>query len=225
MIIDKNYNGLTMHLTNEYTISGDIVSNEDVEINLDKTLFIYGKLRVKGNLKSNVSIGAVGVYVSGDIRGCSICSLNKYINLCCDDDANIEVGGNIICERILCDKLIVNGNISVEGDVETDNVKAKNIDTGGMLQSYQMVKSNGNVSANYLNVYGINIDGSLTVKTNIDCYKNIDVGSYIDCGGKISTGTFYDAVEDDIYIDDQTHNIKCSELRSGKIVRGNLVLV
>ena len=225
MIIDKGYNRFTdRSLFMGYTIHEDIMCDENLDIILDKPLIVYGLLCVKGNLTSNVPIHTVGIRVDGNMCGRSIFSNIQY----CEDVklhkfANIEIGGNISAESIDCEKLTVKGNICVKKDLFARSVKAKNVSVGGTIETFHAVETDGDISVGYLNVHVINAGGSITAQTNIHCYTEISAGSYIDCGGEIVTGAFCDTNEP--YIDPTIYNIKCSELRNGKIVRGNLVLI
>ncbi len=132
----------------KYKIADDIISDEDIEIDLDAKVMILGKIESKGNIISDSSLTVTsGIYAKGDLF---LKNPNEYTDWKISTPLlnDIYVGGNIITD----------GDISCGGKLFcAGNIKSKNnlysygdITSKSAIEVSENIIVDGNISCNHL---------------------------------------------------------------------------
>lgn len=198
IVIDKNWCGLCVK--NEYgggyyyELYCDLVATENVTVDLDSALVIFGDISVDGSFISKqhslLCHGGITVMKNIEIKGTI------------EADSDVIAGGNIKAVAIK-----VGGYVSA----------GKNIDVGEGIVANSHIDANGDVVAGASIQSGYIKAQSLKSGWGIRSEYDIAVETYIDAGGPIFAGVSVNGTEKT-----SRNTIHCTELRRGEIAHGKL---
>ncbi|MDD4923779.1 MAG: hypothetical protein PHF74_02945 [Dehalococcoidales bacterium] len=222
LVIDESYPGL-MKKGIEYRFDGDLKSDYNIEIELDKKLYVTGVIEANRNIKSNKSLKA-----GENIRA------GHSINI---SDGDIECGETIVAGV----DIIAEGNIKASYCVEAT----------GNIQSGKMIKSGWDMKAGVDIKAGMGIESREGIKAgrNIKAAQDIRADKRIEAGGDIEAGwgirsvlciscegtlsaqygifagvcTYKVIASDDSLLEANDRKIFCRKLISGDVLYGILV--
>jgi hypothetical protein len=221
LIVDERYPGLSDKGT-VYTFEGDIQSEGNIEIRLDKTLSVTGNIRAG---KSILSIKSIET--GGDIKAVHNIRVNEggiksRSNINADRD--IEAAENIKAD--LC--INATGNIK-SGKTLTagwDILSGANIEAGYGIASGGCIRAENNIKA----VNDIRSEKYIRAGMDISAGWGILAGMAIKCGGNLSAGygifagiCTWRAISDTNMITSSDNNINCNQLVNGSVQHGILI--
>jgi hypothetical protein len=221
LVVDENYPGLEKKGT-EYRLSGDLKSDFNIEIQLDKKLVVSGYIDAKRNIKSNKSLKAEGQIKAG-----------YSINIADGDIESLEsinAGMDIIATGIIKASYCIEalGSIKAGKMIKSgwDMKSGTDIESGLSIESGEGIKAGGNIKA----VHDIRSDKRIEAGGDIESGWGIRAVLYVSCEGTLSAQygvfagvcTWKEIPTDDNIVETRERKVMCRKLIRGKVLYGIL---
>lgn len=226
MVIDNNYCGLSVAL-DRYELYSSLISDEDIEIKLDKPLTIYGSVQIEGSLFSSVTLAVYGTVVV---------------------KRTIAIEDCFSADSVFCTDLAVENTVDVKHSVE-----AKTIKTGGSIEAGYIQAREVNSAGSVISNDGMHIKGDIVAANKIKCgqgiyaFGKVHTASYIQADDTITANSIFAALgicaggsihaENEIHagglifagvnlksVDKTKKKVSCKKLTHGQVVYGELVI-
>ena len=148
MKIDETYKGLRRLKNGDYVLEGDLISKESIEIGLDNTLFVNGRINSDKDIKAKCNISvrdyiiAYGsIYASGFIYAGESILAGRYIYSC----SRICADYNIRADRFIYAGRYIHAGSSINSG---QFIRAREyIDAGQFIRAREYIDTYGNIYA------------------------------------------------------------------------------